>query len=56
MTARPPKEVLILAMPPGEALERYIGTDPRELHKIVARSKKGKQPARSKKRKVKKRK
>jgi hypothetical protein len=51
MTARPPKEVLVLDMPFGEALERYVGSDSRELHALVARSKRKKPTARKKKKK-----
>jgi hypothetical protein len=44
MTARPPKEILGLDMPFGEALERFIGVDPKEMHANVAKSKKKKPP------------
>ena len=50
MTARPPKETLILDMPFGEALERYAGVDPKEVQAGVVRSKK-KKPGGKKKRK-----
>jgi len=44
MTARPPKEVLGLDMPFGEAMERFIGVDPKEMHANIAKSKKKKPP------------
>ena len=44
MTARPPKEVLGLNMPFGEALERFIGVDPKEMHANIKKSKKKKPP------------
>jgi hypothetical protein len=56
MMARPPKEVLVLDMPFGEALERYVGTSSRELHTNVARSKKKKAAKSRKKKKLRKRK
>ena len=49
MMARPPKEVLVLDMPFSEALERYAGTEVREFHENVARSKKKKARPRKKK-------
>ncbi len=40
MTARPPKEVFLgLDMPFGEALERYIGVNPKELEANIAKDK-----------------
>jgi len=53
MTARPPKEPMLgLDMPYGEALERYVGVDPKELHSNVARSKKKKPPGGKKKKRA----
>ena len=53
MTARPPKEPMLgLDMPYGEALERYIGVDPKELHANIARSKKKKPPGGKKKKRA----
>ncbi len=49
MTARPPRETLGLDMPFGEAMERFIGVDPKEMHANVARSKKKKPPSGKKK-------
>jgi len=51
MSARPPKETLALDMPFDEALERFIGVDPKEMHANIARSKKKKPPGGKKKRK-----
>ena len=48
MMARPPKEVLILDMPFGEALERYAGVKPKELFANIKKSKKKKRPGRKK--------
>jgi len=42
MTSRPPKEVLDLDMPFGEAMEQFIAVDPKEMHANIARSKKKK--------------
>jgi len=45
MSARPPKEVFFgLDMPFDEALERYVGVDPKEMHANIAKSKKKKPP------------
>ena len=44
MTARPPKEILGLHMPFGEAWERFIGVDPKEVDANEAKSKKKKPP------------
>jgi hypothetical protein len=49
MTARPPKEILTLDMPFGEALERFMGVDPKEMHANIAKSKKKKPPGGKKK-------
>lgn len=51
MSARPPKEVLGLDMPFGEAMERFVGVDPKEMHANIAKSKKKKPPGGKKKRK-----
>ncbi len=51
MMARPPKEVLILDMPFEEALERYVGTEPKELATNVIKSKKKRKPKDNKKHK-----
>ena len=49
MSARPPKDPTMgLDMPFGEALERYIGVDPKEMVANEIRSKK-KKPGRKKK-------
>ena len=42
MTSRPPKEVLGLHMPFGEAMEQFIAVDPKEMHTNIAKSKKKK--------------
>lgn len=43
MTARPPKEVFFgLDMPFGEALERYISVDPKEMEANIAKTKRKK--------------
>jgi hypothetical protein len=42
MTARPPKEVLGLHLPFGEALEAFIAADPKETRANIAKSKKKK--------------
>jgi hypothetical protein len=52
MMARPPKEVLVLDMSFSEALERYAGTKPNELHANIARSKKKKPPGGKKKKRA----
>ena len=44
MMARPPKEVLGLEMPFGEALERFIGVNPKEMHANIAKDKRKKPP------------
>jgi hypothetical protein len=44
MMARPPKETLGLDMPFVEALERYVGVDPEEMHANIKRSKTKKPP------------
>jgi hypothetical protein len=49
MTARPPRETLGLDMPFGEAMERFIGVNPKEMHANIARSKKKKPPGGKKK-------
>ncbi len=50
MTARPPKEVFLgLDMPFGEALERYIGVNPKELEANIAKDKSKKPPGAKKK-------
>jgi hypothetical protein len=51
MTARPPKETLGLDMRFDEALERFIGADPKEMQANIARSKAKKPPGGKKKRK-----
>jgi len=52
MSARPPKhEFFGLDMPYGEALERFAGVDPKEMHANIARSKKKKPLGGKKKRK-----
>lgn len=51
MNARPPKEELALDMPFGEALERFVGVIPAEMHANIAKSKKKKPPSGKKKRK-----
>jgi hypothetical protein len=42
MTGRPPKEVLVLHMPFGEAMQQFIAVDPKEMHANIAKSKKKK--------------
>jgi len=42
MTSRPPKEVLGLHMPFGEAMEQFIAVDPKEMHANIAKYKKKK--------------
>jgi hypothetical protein len=42
MTGRPPKEVLGLHMPFGEAMEQFIAVDPKEMHANIAKSRKKK--------------
>jgi hypothetical protein len=44
MTARPPKEVLGLEMPFGEAMERFIGVNPKEMEANIAKDKRKKPP------------
>jgi hypothetical protein len=44
MIGRPPKEEFGLDMPFGEAMERFIGVDPKEMHANIAKSKKKKPP------------
>ena len=46
MTARPPKEVigLGLEMSFDEALERFVGVDPKQMHTNIERSKSKKPP------------
>ncbi|HEY4264408.1 MAG TPA: hypothetical protein VGM72_03755 [Micropepsaceae bacterium] len=51
MTARPPKEELALEMPFAEAMERFAGVIPAEMHANIAKSKKKKPPSGKKKRK-----
>jgi hypothetical protein len=51
MTARPPKHVLGLEMPFGEAMERFIGVKPKELEANIAKDKKKKPPGAKRKRK-----
>ena len=51
MTARPPKDTLGLDMPFGEAMERFVGVNPKEMHANIAKSKKKKPPGGKKKRK-----
>jgi len=51
MTARPPREQVGLDMPFGEALERFGGVDPKEMHANIAKSKKKKPPGGKRKRK-----
>lgn len=49
---RPPKkEFFGLDMPFGEAMERYIGVKPKELHANISKSKMKKPPGSKKKRK-----
>ena len=51
MTARPPKEIGFgLEMRFGEALERVIGVNPKELETNIAKGKKKKPPGAKKKR------
>lgn len=53
MTARPPKDIFLgLDMPFGEALERYIGVNPKELAANVAKDKRKKPPGAKKKAKA----
>jgi len=53
MTARPPKDPMLgLDMPYSEALERYIGVDPKELQANIAQSKKKKPPGGKKKKRA----
>jgi hypothetical protein len=42
MTGRPPKEVLGLQIPFGEAMEHFIAVDPNEMHANIAKSRKKK--------------
>jgi hypothetical protein len=49
MMARPPKETLILDMPFGEALERFVGVAPGQLQASIAKGKR-KKPTAPKKR------
>lgn len=51
MTARPPKEVLGLEMPFGEAMERFIGVNPKEVEANIRRAKAKKPPGGKKKKK-----
>lgn len=51
MGRRPKGETMGLHMPFGEALERFVGADPEEMHANIARSKKKKPPGGKKKRK-----
>jgi hypothetical protein len=45
MTARPPKDVFFgLDMPFGEAMERYVGVNPKELDANISKTKKKKPP------------
>ncbi len=53
MIARPPKEPMLgLDMPYGEALERFVGVDPRQVQDNIVRSKKKKPPGGKKKKRV----
>ena len=49
MKKKPPKKELALDMPFAEVMERYIGTDPQQLHATIAMSKKKKPPGGKKK-------
>ncbi len=49
MMGRPPKEEFGLDMRFGDALERFIGADPKEMHANIAKSKKKKPPGGKKK-------
>jgi len=45
MTKRPYEDKMHLDMPFGEALERFVGTAPAELHANIEKSKAAKPPA-----------
>jgi hypothetical protein len=44
MMGRPPKDTIGLDMPFGEAMERFIGVEPKEMHANIAKSKKKRPP------------
>ena len=48
MMGRPPKEEFGLNMPFEEAMERFIGVDPKEMQANIAKSKKKKPPGEKK--------